>query len=1343
MLRFTLLFIVVFVEHSARAQGDFEHLTTADGLSQSTVWAITQDKKGFIWLATADGLNRYDGYSFKVFRHQPNQAGSLSTNDIATLHADRRNNLWVAPRKGGLNRLRADGETFAQYASTNGGESIGQISITCFAEDEDNLWIGTSEDGLFCHSFVSGTVSRWEDVRFGKSITALYQEADQLWIGTGDGKLFSLHTQSNRVTAYELPVALKADPRYRSVTVVKKDGQGRFWVGTGGRGLFQFDPAQRQFTQVFFKPGKIETVNMITDIVEDPSGRVWVLTDYGAVVYPKHDARRPALLMPDAENEKSLSTHALKKAFRDAEGNLWMGTWQGGVNILRAQPELFTSIRYEPRNPQSLLTPKVTAVASDRTGGLWIGSTRGLTVVSPNRKQFRHIQQQNSGLGSDDIPAVLPTPAGNVLISTWTTGFSLYNTQTGRLTAMPAVGKSKSVSKFAIARLGGVWIGTQEELLHFNEQTNQLRPVDLTAVRKVYNQVNFNALCEDASGQLWIGTYNGGLIRWNRKTAQVWRYVSDGKPGSLSSNSITCLFEDRQGRIWIGTNGGGLNRFNARTGRFTCLTTQNGLPNNFIADINQDDEGTIWLSTNGVISNVNPATNVTQTFYQSDGLMGKEFIPGASTRLPSGELAFGHMQGLVLFRPERLKEKSLPPPVNLTALRLFNRPVNPAEPDAPSRVNLIDAGQLVFKPNQSVFTLEYTGISYLHRRNIRYAYKLEDFDPDWNYVGTQRSATYTNLPDGTYTFLVKAAVGNGDWSTPRAIQITVLPPWYRTWWTYLLYGLTFLSLLYAIRRIILIRERLKADIRIKQIERDTIQALDDAKTSFFTNISHEFRTPLTLILTPLDTLKEDVALDPKLRHQVQIMQRNAQRMLRLVNQLLDLSKLESGSLIPEISRNDVVYFIERIVQSFGQLAESKRNTLLFKANYDSYEGFFDADVVEKIVYNLLSNALRFTPEGGEVCVSAVITPAAGNQLILTVEDTGVGISEADLGHIFERFYQAQGQQISKKKAGSGIGLALTRELTELHRGTIRAQSTEKVGTQVVVTLPLDESAFPPEWLSAQSVSGAELGQPLLPLIVPEALAVPAGKALPLLLIVEDNEELRQYLKESFSQHYHVLTAADGKAALVQAQKLIPDLVISDWLMPEMDGAELCQALKTNEKTSHIPFLLLTSRSSNPSQLSAFALGIDDYVTKPFNLSILEAKVKALIQNRQVLREKFSRRALTQPSDVQLPPKEAQFIQKIVAVIETHLDDPHFDIEQLEDALNLSRMQLYRKLKSITNLSGTEFIRQVRLQRAVQLLEHGSLNVSEIAYQVGFSDPAYFSRCFKKEFGKTPMDYLAR
>ncbi|WP_184173507.1 two-component regulator propeller domain-containing protein [Rhabdobacter roseus] len=1326
------------VSIGVRAQISFEHLTTSDGLSQSSVFDLLQDQKGFMWFATTDGLCRYDGYTFRVFRSQPQQRTSLSGNNLSALYEDSHGTLWIGTRNQGLNRLRPDGETFDRQPV---GEELAKATIRCFQEDAlGNLWIGTSESGLY-------VLSPHQELRAFKPeltaprINAVFRDPqNRLWFGL-DGHLMLLDPVTRQHQLFALPPASQAAHQHNVINAIYQDQRGRLWVGTNGNGLFQFDYPNRRFERWLYDPAVYEKNNMIMHLAEDRHANLWVCTDYGIYFCPKGEISQRQHLLPGEATESTLSTHATKKMLCDQDGNVWVGTWEGGVNVAYAQPELISTFEYKPHNPLSLLAPKVAAVCTDSAGGTWLGSIKGLTYLSP-QGSLRHFTVQNSAIADNDINCLLRTPGNRILISTWNAGFDLFDPALGTFRHFEKeLGRSKSIRTFAPARDGTIWLSTQEnQLFRLDEKKGTLTEVDLRFIPPAVRAMGFVSLLEDSYGNLWLGTYSSGLLCWNLKSGKVLHFVHKAhKPQSLPDNAISTLFEDSQRRLWVGTSNGGIGLYQPAQKQFAHYTTREGLPSNNIASLIDDKAGRLWISTNGGLSCLDPKTKSIQNFLESDGILGPEFISDACAKAPDGALLFGSMRGLTRFRPEELTRLRPAPPVYLTSLKLFNRPVSARDPQAPFRTDLATSPPITLHPSQSVVTLEWAGLAFQKNKNIHYAYLLEGFDTDWNYVGTTRSATYTNLDHGQYRFQVKASVGNDAWSTPLVVRVEVLPPWYKTWWAYLLYLSLFVGILLALRQTLLTRERLKADIRIRQIEADNIRALDEAKTGFFTNISHEFRTPLTLIITPLEKLLANTTLDERLAHQARLMYRNANRLLRLINQLLDLAKLESGSLTPDIAPHELVGFVERIVQSFEEWAETKGIQVLFKANFDAYEGYFDVDMLEKIVYNLLSNAFKFTPDQGEIRVT--LTIQAPETVTLKVEDSGMGMAEEHQAHIFDRFYQINGEN-KPKKLGSGIGLALTRELVERLGGTIRVESHLQAGTTFTVVLPICSEAFPPEWLSESLPLASRASVNRLPMLpTSDYLEKSPAKSLPSVLVVEDNEELRQYLLETLTQHYHVFAAANGREGFAMAKKHLPDLIISDWLMDEMDGVELYQALRTDETTNHIPFILLTSRSARQSQLQALETGMDDFISKPFNLELLELKIKNLIQNRKVLREKFSRHFLLQPAEVHLLPADEQFVKKVTDVVEHHLDDPHFDVEKLEEALNLSRMQLYRKLKSITDFSGVEFIRYLRLQRARQLLSSQQYNVSEVAYQVGFNDPAYFSRCFKKQFGQSPQDTL--
>jgi signal transduction histidine kinase/DNA-binding response OmpR family regulator len=673
---------------------------------------------------------------------------------------------------------------------------------------------------------------------------------------------------------------------------------------------------------------------------------------------------------------------------------------------------------------------------------------------------------------------------------------------------------------------------------------------------------------------------------------------------------------------------------------------------------------------------------------------------------------------------------------------LFNKPVSIGE-DSPLEQDISVTEEIVFKSSQNVFAIDYVALDFQQLKNNQYAYIMEGFDKDWNYVGKQRTASYTNLNPGTYTFKVKATNNDGVWNEkPAEIQVVVLPPWYRTWWAFFLYAMMLVAALVFLRRVIEMRERFKSDLRLKEKEKEQIRELDKLKTNFFTNISHEFRTPLTLIISPLERFfAENPDLPEKQKSQFKLIHRNAKQLLKLINQLLDLSKLEAGKFTPEISQSDIVEFLEKITFSFKNLAEQKQIDLTFVTEPKQLMAFYDADILEKVVTNLLSNAFKYTPEKGKIEVSLEPTYQLDGQLDkvqILVKDTGSGISPQHISNIFNRFYQIQ-ESTQPQIVGTGVGLALCKELILLHRGDISVASIPQEGSTFKVILPASASSFERSWIKETT---KEIGIETLTVLkktVPKNDKSSINSEKPIVLIAEDNEELREYIKEVLSDNFEVLEADNGKLAWEKALNYIPDLIISDWMMPELTGVEFCGLVKENVKTSHIPVIILTSKSNNESKIVGWEVGADDYITKPFNANLLEVRVKNLLEIRRKLRERFTQEVEIQPKEITLNTADEHFLERAIRTVEENIDNPAFDIQQLESELKMSNMQLYRKLKSLTNLSGNEFIRNIRLKRAVQLLETESYTVSEIAYKVGFNDPSYFTRIFKKEYGKSPSE----
>jgi len=1333
LLCYLTLLLLVATGSSARVPPiRFERIGPAQGLTQSTVRKIYQDRQGFLWMATRDGLNRYDGHLFRTFRHRHDDPGSLRSGDVVAMGEDLAGRLWVGTFTGGLQRLNPDGRTFTHIQRTTNGLDVSQWGISSIVTDQKGrIWAGTLGSGWLVVDTKTDRTSQYllpDSIRSKQYVTCALKDRDaSLWFGLDNGLAVHFNSDGQLIRAYRLPPDAQQSRASKRITALLRSHSGRLLVATRNMGLYALDEQQGQLTRIYGEVGPDRGDNMITAITEDKHHHLWVGTDDGIRRFSLDNLNQVQALRADPADESSLSTHAVQSLLTDRQGNVWVGTWEGGINVWYAKLSRIEVISHRPTGPRRLLTPKVSAVATDKAGNLWVGSVRGLLRFGADG---RSTQTVTAPLASQDVYRMFTDRSGYLYVSYWNGGVVRYDAQAKPKVITLPHPASRHVLAFAHRREGGVWMITDDQRLYaYDAQRNHVDTLGyILNVLRAPRYMTFTSLLEDRQGWLWFGTYDQGLLGYDPRSRQVKHFTSG--TGEVSDNYITCLFEDSVGDLWVGTNSAGLCRKRPHQGKSTLYTKRNGLSGDMIAAIEEDAVGTLWVSTTEGLTRINRSAGQITTFGESDGLPTTEFVNPGSVRLPNGDIAFASTQGLVVLHPDQFTKPLSPPQAYLADLELFNRAVVPNEVNSPLTVALNDTKELTLNPRENVFTLTFGALSWGQNRHLAYAYKLDGFDPDWRYTDQQKNTTYTNLSPGTYTFRLKAAQTDQDWGPEKQLLITVQPPWFKTKWAVVGYIALLLGLIALIRRNIRVQEKLKADARIQEMRAQSIRQLDEAKTSFFTNVSHEFKTPLTLILTPLEKLlTEELPAVDRLQHQFRVMHRNANRLLTLINQLLDLSKLENGALQPQIRLNNLAQHLDALVRSFETMAQGKGIAL--NTWFDPALGsvWSDLDFIEKIVTNLVSNSLKHTPEGGQVGLRAEIID---NQLQLTVSDTGVGMTQHEQTRIFDRFYQGE----QRKSSGTGIGLSLTRELIDRLGGNILVTSAPGQGSTFVVRLPAQAEAFHADWLDTPATVSPVFFDESTP-DQPNTLS--AGSSV--LLIAEDDPDLNAYLTDYFSGEFQVLSATNGQQALQLAREHLPDAIVSDWIMPELEGPELCRLLKTDEKTSHIPIVLLTSKASVPSQLAGLNVGADDYVTKPFSATLLRGRIQSLIANRLRLRQSFGQEVWLRPSDVRLSNVDEVFLQRATAFIEEHIDDTHFDAEQLQELLNMSQMQLYRKLKRLTNLSARDFIRYIRLQRAAQLLETGQVTVSEAGYRVGFNDRSYFSRAFKKQFGHAPTEYL--
>lgn len=1328
----------------------FNRIGTQQGLSQSTAFNIFQDSKGFLWFATSDGLNKYDGYSFTVYRHTFDDPNSISSSNISCITEDYEGNLWIGTINGGVNKLDVASGKFIRYKVAKYKSNISDRSISGIIATRDHkIWAATYGYGLLCFDIAKNTVS-WR-LTESKPLTTnditklYYDKKGNIWLG-GHYGVMTVINPAGKAQTYRLENELP--PQKNQINCLFEDLNGDLLVGTRGNGLYKFDLKTKQFTRLLYNPSVTDKENIITSMVRDRQGILWIGTDSGAILVTKADYQNTTHLQSNPDSDTGLSSFSIISLFVDKDDNVWIGTWEGGLNVHYRRHSKFALYRHKSNSPQSLLSNKVTSISCESNDKIWIGSNNGLTLLDRTNNQFSHfINNPESAKiqNNNDIVFLQHDRDGDMYVGVWGVGLRMLRKGSSSFENYTYSGGKYGANISAIslsAVPNKVWLGTQGEgVVIFDKVSRTFTPIpELNTVGRLYG-IHVNSLMEDASGMLWVGSYNNGVFTYNPRNHQVRHFLQTDVEGSLRGSSAFRIFQDSRRRIWIGTNGGGLNLFDPKRQNFKILTVKDGLPNNAVKGIMEDSHQNLWLATNEGLAVFDTRKWKFKNFAESDGLQGKEFLINAYTKNQCGEMFFGGTGGLNVFHPDSLKGSNEVPQVYITGLKLFNKPVEIGE-DSPLKQSISVTKEITFKARENVFSIDYVALDFQQLKNNQYAYILEGFDKDWNNVGKQRTASYTNLNPGEYTFKVKATNNDGVWNeNPATIKIIVLPPWYRSWWAFLIYGLMILAGLVALRRMIEIRERFKSDLRLKEREKEQIRELDRLKTNFFTNISHEFRTPLTLIISPLERFfAENPDLPEKQKGQFKLIHRNAKQLLKLINQLLDLSKLEAGKFTPEISQNDIVEFLEKITFSFKSLAEQKQIDLKFNAPLHQLMAYYDADIVEKVVTNLLSNAFKYTPEKGKIEVE--LLPELGEdktveRIKIIVKDSGKGILPMHINNIFNRFYQIH-ENSQPQVVGTGVGLALCKELTTLHRGEISVASVYGEGCTFTVMLPVASRAFERNWIKeTQKEIGIE--SPTLITKTLQKTKVNPDSEKPIVLIAEDNEELREYIKEIFVENFQVIEAENGKLAWEKAQEFIPDLIISDWMMPQMTGVEFCGMVKENEKTSHIPVIILTSKSNNESKITGWEIGADDYITKPFNANLLEVRVKNLLEIRRKLRERFSQEVEIQPKEITLNSADEHFLEKAIRIVEENIDNSAFDIQQLELELKMSNMQLYRKLKSLTNLSGNEFIRNIRLKRAVQLLETDTYTVAEIAYKVGFNDPSYFTRIFKKEYGKSPSE----
>ncbi|WP_018625880.1 two-component regulator propeller domain-containing protein [Niabella aurantiaca] len=1330
------LLLLLFFCKTGTAQNNFRHFSTISvdkGLSQSTVWTITQDHLGFIWLGTRDGLNRYDGRSFTVYRPAKDHQKQISSYYIRYLFTDKKGTLWIGGN-GGINSYNYLTNTFESFNITPGP---GEWFISSIIQDaEGRIWAASNAGELYGSDasgkkFIKVATSALSDI---KEIYSLSLWGGDILMGSDQG-LFLYHPGSNKVA----PV-LAAAVNTR-VNCLFRDGDD-IWAGTEGDGLLQLNTASGSFKKYVHQAGDPSSIanNNVRSIAKDEEGVLWIGTFTGLTIMNGPDLFQN--YYHDPKNEFSIGQNSVRAIYRDRQNGMWLGTYYGGVSYFHSQGVTFNSLNQN--SEQAALNDNVVnVIRQDGDGNFWIGTEGGgLNYWVPGENKIRYfISRENApGLSSNNIKSIEFTDDGTLLVGTHNKGLNIFNPATGanknlRYNAADPKGIAGDMV-YALLKdhAGRIFVGTRTGLNLFDRATETFTLVGKDSRGKSISSPGITYLMEDRKKRVWIGTINGVNILDAGK--MIFEQLDNH---SLSNAIINFIYEDGRGRVWVGTRDG-LNLYDENKKSFVSYKEKEGLLGGNINSILSDNEGNLWITTNTSLVKYNPDKNQSVHFDSKDGLQNNQFNIYASCKAHDGRLFFGGLNGITYFSPQMFNQKPLSLQIAFTGLEVFGQLVTPNDSTGILKKYINDVESLKLPNEYRQFTILFNTFNYISDSRTRYMYRLDGFDRSWQQAEGLPRASYTNLQPGSYTFHVKALGSQGEESPERTLLIIIRPVWYRTNWFYALVVVFIVAAAIFLYRILTERMRALHQLKLERVNREKVNYINKIKLDFFTNVSHELRTPLTLIMAPLEEILKQPDPDKKRHQRHELMMRNTRRLYNIVNQLFEFRKTEMGTRRLRVANNDMPRFLQDIYQSFKSLAEKNHIDYQNQSATGRLQFLFDKDAVENMVFNLLSNAFKYTPDGGTVVLRL---DANATYAIISVSDTGKGIEKEQLHKIFDRFYQVNGEEMN---LGSGIGLAFTSRLAELHHGYIDVKSEPGKGSRFTIYLPLNDAAYGED----RRVDDMDLsaGNGLETEAVPQAnpggeLPVVAPANEESILIVDDNREIVEYIRGYFISDYAVAVAYNGKEALGKIEEQQPDLIISDVMMPEMDGLNFCRRVKQNIQTSHIPLLLVTAKTETAHQLKGLDMGADDYITKPFSISLLAAKVQAILRLRKRLRAYYADVKEVEPEKLTFNKIDQEFLEKAVSIIEDNLDAYDFSVEKLSRELGMSRSNLYLKVKAITGDSATALIKRVRLKKAAELIRLQKYAVSEIAYMCGFNTPSYFSTAFKQFYGCMPTEYLEK
>ncbi|WP_299799312.1 hybrid sensor histidine kinase/response regulator transcription factor [uncultured Maribacter sp.] len=1372
---YTICLLLVFKTNGQTSNDTYSFVTIDEGIPKSAITKIIQDKDGLIWIATyGEGLFKYNGTDLKMYKHNAHDSNTINNSLVNTVFIDSNNNIWVGSNEG-LNKYNQELDIFQSITISKNELTHKDLPVFAISEDTSgSLFIGTPAQGLYKLNVTDNSIDEIKDAVGSKGTKSIINtivplKGDDMLIGSTAG-LFKYKKNYNTLETIDLKTEsgnILKDYAIQSITI---DDNENIWIGTFTKGLLRIkkEHSDSNIVDVFnFTDKRIFAIKVLankTIICGTENDGLFVLDRNGNPLYN---------YTYDKSDPKRIRSNSIWSLFVDNQDRIWLGYYNKGISVYDKFYDKFSDLQSLPYSENSLQSPSVTGIVQDSDDQLWIGMDGGgIDKYNLETKEFDHLYDNfisnSNKLKNLDVQTIFLDKHENLWVGTWSSGI-FYLPKSGKsfknfsIETTDQALTSNSIISFSEDSKGIIYIGTYFGGLHsYNPVTKEFHHHSSEHLTNLLGKEgHIRTVLVDHKDNIWIGGPDG-LVKANwsndsKLETEILNEIISKNSDIQETINVRSLFEDSTHHIWVGTYGKGLCQINTKTNDAKWFNSDDGLLLDNISSIIEDDNKNIWVSGETGLAMLNTKTKQFSNYNKEDGLLANNFNYNAVTKDKNGILYFGNYEGVDYFNPNNILKNTHKPPVYLTDFKLFNKSVIPSEEGAPIHKNISEVDNLTLKPDQFVFTLEFAAVNFTRANNNQYAYYLEGFEDDWNYVGNSRFATYTNLSPGDYTFHVKASNNDGMWTAnPLSLPITVLAPWWATNWAILGYLLLFIGLVIITNWYLNKRREERRIIQLERSQRQQEEILNEKKIQFFTNISHEFRTPLTLIMNPIMDIMDtnNYKLNKGLKEKHRIIYRNANRLKNLIDELMDFRKLHLHKLTLNTSRINAYTFVKEITKHFEEEAFEK-NIILSTETDDNTEMDFwgDPGLLEKVIFNLLSNSFKATPENGVITLGVyahnkkIMFPLIDdstprNAIEINIEDTGSGISKDDIEHIFKRFYQASDKtQQYFGSSGTGIGLELVQSFVQLHKGIVEVDSEIGEGTKFTLLFPLGKDHLESSELSiptgkeTKDVTEEQIDEEISTNQIFD-LETENKKTI---LIVEDNAELRNYLKNKLRADYKVVEAENGKVGLQFALKGIPDLIITDVIMPEMDGFEFCKHIKEDLKTSHIPVIMLTAKAMSSDKIKGIDSGADTYLNKPFEMKLLKSYINRLIKSRQ----QFLEKNINDKNKITLLDNttslDKTFMQKVLDYVNENLGEPDLNVEHLADDMSLSRSQLYRKIKAITGMTANELIRKIRLKKAKQMIESGSESISEVGFKVGFSSASYFSKCFKNEFGILPTE----